>query len=80
MLDFQAFIQTARVSNDPRGDFIGDAKSDDELPNATTWDDLESYLRRQRACDEAIAAGREVWEEFERWLQGPHELRRGRKL
>jgi YozE SAM-like fold len=78
MTDFRTFIQTARASNNPRGDFIGDAKDDDGLPNATTWEELESYLHGCRACHEAIDAGKVVWDEFKRWR--PHDFRRGRKL
>jgi hypothetical protein len=59
---FRKFIRTAVVTRDPRGDFISDAKQDHELPDAQTWEELESYLSRCRACNGAYEAAKEVWD------------------
>jgi hypothetical protein len=46
---FRNFIRSATVTDNPRGDFIGDAKADHELPDVKTWEELEDYLWRSRA-------------------------------
>jgi hypothetical protein len=73
---FLKFIRTAVISNDPRGDFIGDAREDRELPDAETWEQLESYLFGCHACDGAFEAAKEVWDEFKGRKASGFQLRR----
>lgn len=65
-MKFKEFVQKARITRTPSGDFIGDARADEELPNARSWGELRSYLNGRGACGEAVEAGRSVWRSFER--------------
>lgn len=64
---FKAYVRAARVTGNPRGDFIKDARSDAGTPVIRSWDHLEGYLINCGACYEAIEAGRTVWRDFEKW-------------
>ena len=64
---FRDFIRTRRVTDNPRGDFIADARADPRLPDAKRWSELETYLRVQGdACSEAIRQAKRLCIEFER--------------
>jgi hypothetical protein len=63
-MTFLKFVHSASRTDDPFGDFIGDAQDDRKMPDAKSWAELESYLSGQGACDGAIEAGRLVWETF----------------
>ena len=58
---FLAYIRGRKWSGEHR-DFANDAIRDDELPDATSWEQLETYLRDLHALDGAIIAGKHVWE------------------
>lgn len=50
-------LKHARVSDDPIGDFILDARSDKTFPSdVATADQLHTYLRTKNACQEAVSA------------------------
>jgi hypothetical protein len=43
-MSFLAYVKTCRDGIDPQGDFVRDAREDPHLPDAKTWQELESYL------------------------------------
>lgn len=67
---FAAFIAQRRVTDDPIGDFVADARVDRRMPPAESWAELRSYLERRGADPAAVAAGRRTWHEFEAWRSG----------
>ncbi len=58
---FKAYIRDGVWSGELR-DFADDAIHDDDLPDATSWEQLETYLENQNALEGAIIAGKNVWE------------------
>lgn len=64
-MTFKEYIATRRAGDTLRGDFIRDARSDRQFPEARTWPELEFYLFQRGACGEAIKVGRALWREFE---------------
>jgi hypothetical protein len=74
-VSFHEFIRTRRITDTPRGDFIGDAKDDRTLPNATRWSELEFYLLQKHACLEAVRQAKKVWNEFNRWRRNGEAAR-----
>jgi hypothetical protein len=60
-MSFREYIARRRITKTPAGDFTEDARSDDRLPDATSWEELEAYLRERRACHEIVEAARQVW-------------------
>ena len=63
-MTFREYIVKRRAGRNPAGDFVRDAKADSSLPNCQTWQELESYLWRCHACDNAVDAGRVVWRSY----------------
>lgn len=64
---FKAYIQRRRITKTPAGDFVMDAKTDVDMPDVSSFRELESHLRHfHRACPEAIKAARVVWRGYER--------------
>ena len=67
-LSFRAFVTTARQTDDPTGDLIGDLRDDRLLPdNFKTTDELRALMRLRWACPEAHAAVPEVWKRYRAW-------------
>jgi hypothetical protein len=69
-MTFKNFIQSARVTETPRGNFIADMKT---LINAGVfpavemfgWNDFYSFMAyHHRTSPEAIEMARKVWREF----------------
>lgn len=46
-------------------DFADDAMYDDDFPDATSWEQLNTYLEGVHAVEGAIIAGKEVWRRYE---------------
>jgi hypothetical protein len=66
-MTFKEFIQSARVTNSPRGDFIADAKTlinAGVFPTVEGWGDLYGFMARRRACPEAVEEARKLWRQF----------------
>ena len=66
-MTFKEFIQSARVTNTPRGDFIADAKTlinAGVFPTVDSWCDLYGFMTRRHACPEAIEEARKAWRQF----------------
>jgi len=61
---FRDWLRTARVTRDPAGDFIGDAREDPTFPDARTKAEVLRYLRDCRACDGALAGARVAWRRY----------------
>jgi hypothetical protein len=71
VIGFREFLRTRRVTDNPRGDFIADARRDPRLPDVQRWSELETYLRLQGdACPEAVRQAKRLWQEFERQRTG----------
>jgi uncharacterized protein YozE (UPF0346 family) len=70
MTTFRAWLTIARVTNDPEGDFVADARRDPTFPEAVPdIKAMRGYLLRQGACREALATVPRVWRRYERWLE-----------
>jgi putative DNA primase/helicase len=48
-ISFKEYLNRRRRTDTPEGDFVEDAKRDRNLPDATTWEELEMYLWHRRA-------------------------------
>jgi hypothetical protein len=69
MTTFRAWLTVARVTNDPEGDFVADARRDPSFPEAVPdIKAMRGYLLRKGACREALAVVPGVWRRYERWL------------
>jgi hypothetical protein len=55
-MSFRAWLAVARVTDDPEGDFVEDAKA------------LKDYVRGKGACREAVRTVPRVWRRYEQWL------------
>lgn len=67
---FSAWLRVARITDDPVGDFIRDAKADRKLPkDFRDGKKLLSYLenRSPRVCAEALYCVPHVWLRYKRW-------------
>ena len=66
---FKAFVRT--VQGDNLRDFTGDAGDDPNLPDASSWQELEMYLKaRPGISKSALNAARYVWERYEAEILG----------
>ncbi len=65
-LSFRDWIQALKITDTPRGDFIGDVRRDASFPDPASLAELLGYLARRGACDEAHRAARALWRQFER--------------
>ena len=80
MRTFAQYIRAVRATDDPRGDFIADAKAEAKagrLPRIQCWEALRAHLRMRRACPEAVRAAAAVWDEYEAALLSPRRSRPG---
>lgn len=66
-MTFKEYISRARAGDNPRGDFIRDARADTKMPDDfASWEDLESFLRRVHfASSDAIDAGKAAWRSYQ---------------
>ncbi len=60
-MSFRQYVANRRVTRTPPGDFVGDARSDAGLPDATTWVELKAYLHTKGAIPAAVVAAKSVW-------------------
>ena len=62
-------LKVAKATRDPAGDFVRDARHDQEFPHTSSRQTVSRYLNsyQVRACPEAIDAFRTVWQRFLRW-------------
>jgi uncharacterized protein YozE (UPF0346 family) len=63
---FRRWLQAQRREDGPVGDLARDVFIDPTWPDdAASVEDLEDYLWCEGACDDALKALRQAWEEFE---------------
>jgi uncharacterized protein YozE (UPF0346 family) len=68
-VSFYYWINVARKTNDPIGDFIGDARDDPNFPlNIRSLKALTSYASRHGACQECIDTLPDVWRRYVKWM------------
>jgi hypothetical protein len=67
---FKAFLKQRRWTAELNRQFVDDAELDQTLPDAASWEQLETYLKEHEAVPNAIAAARYVWEEYEKERPG----------
>ena len=65
-MSFKDYLKRRRRTDTPEGDFVKDALRDRRFPDATTLEQVESYLRRRAVRSEVIAAARAVWRKYRR--------------
>jgi len=63
-MSFRAFVQKRRITANPAGDFVEDARFDRTFPDPGTWEELDHYLFTRFACSGAIKAAKQVWREY----------------
>jgi uncharacterized protein YozE (UPF0346 family) len=65
---FNHWLTQARVTDDPVGDFVYDARRNPKFPPLVrSASHLARHLQLVHACEEAIATVPEVWERYEHW-------------
>lgn len=67
-MTFKSYIQSARVTETPRGDFIADCKTlinCNKLPDVQSWSELYGFMWKRGACREAIEEARKVWRQYQ---------------
>jgi hypothetical protein len=66
---FRQWVNQAKVTDDPVGDFIGDYRRDKTAPGEfESLARLRLYLSVRTACPEAIEAAVRAWKRYQRWL------------
>ena len=63
-MTFKEYVATRRITDTPQGDFTGDARRDNDMPDVKTWDELKSYLQFKVGRREVIEAARLVWQGY----------------
>ena len=61
---FRNWAQKYKVDHTPRGDFVRDMFRDMDFPIFAEHDIMESYLHYKCACNAAMEAFEELWEEY----------------
>ena len=69
MRRFVDWLEVARTTDDPAGDFVKDARDDGFFPDPHHLLDLVSYLHSRGACEGAVEAAKVAWGRYERWKQ-----------
>lgn len=67
-MTFKEFLETRRITDNPRGDFIKDALSDSRLPDAQTWSVLDMYLSRKDTNvtrEIVVKTARKLWLDYQ---------------
>jgi hypothetical protein len=65
---FKAFLKKRRWTDNLNRQFVDDAERDPMLPDAASWEQLETYLNQREAVPQALHAARYVWEQYEKEL------------
>ena len=65
-LSFRKYVLTHSAEDSPAGDFIMDAKhpAAKKMPDFQTWEELESWLSLQGACQGAIDSAEALWHRY----------------
>lgn len=67
---FKAFLKRRRWTENLDRQFVDDAEADASLPDADSWEQLETYLNEHEAVPKALDAARYVWEQYEKARHG----------
>lgn len=65
-MTFKEYLAKCRVTDNPRGDFIKDARRDDRMPDIKSRGELLKYLSGRGAILEARQEAGRLWLEYER--------------
>ena len=60
---FRAFVE-GRQWGDTLRDFVDHAQDDPNLPDATSWQELETYLKKCEATDKVLGAAEYLWQQY----------------
>jgi hypothetical protein len=64
-ITFLEYVKARRVTDNPAGDFVADARTDRRMPDAKSWDHLHTYLVTRGAIPDAIKAAKVVWRGYQ---------------
>ena len=68
-MNFKEYINSRRISDNPRGAFIKDAQADLTMPdNFKSWRDMQAYLEGRSVGEEAIRAAKIIWGQYRNYL------------
>ena len=60
---FRAYLRS-RAPSDAVRTFVDNAVTDDHLPDAKTWEELENYLKQHQAPPRVLLAAEHVWKQY----------------
>ena len=63
---FRAFLKKRCWTDNLDRHFVDDAEQDPMLPDAASWEQLETYLNQCQAVPRALHAAKYVWEQYEK--------------
>jgi hypothetical protein len=69
MKTFLQFVDSRRITNTPRGDFLADTKTlmaCKKMPEIKVWGDLYAFMSARHACPPAITEARKVWRQYQK--------------
>ncbi len=64
-MSFKNFLSTRKAAHDARGDFIRLAVLDPNLPDASSWAEIQAYVERHHDYHSITEAGAELWKEYQ---------------
>lgn len=70
-MTFKEYVIKRRITDTPAGDFTKDARSDSDLPDAKTWEELKSYIESKTLNQNVIGAARTVWRGYKQRNRNP---------
>jgi hypothetical protein len=65
-MSFRRYIAGVLTDGLPEGHFVVDARQDEQLPDAETWDDLKTYIRDKGGTAATIKCAATFWKAYER--------------
>ncbi len=60
---FKAFLRSRKWNENQSKKFVYDALDDSDLPDATSWEELEAYL--VRGHEDAIKEAKYIWDLYQ---------------
>lgn len=63
-MNFREYVHKANVTNDPRGDFIRDARRDENMPAISSWAEMRAYLERANVSTAVLTAAGQAWQSY----------------
>lgn len=66
-MTFYEFLAKKKITDTPRGDFIGDVRRDPRFPKeTTTWGNVDRHMSYWKACPEAYRQAKKLWAQYEK--------------